>query len=161
VGGLAPILKAMLTPDTLRRMPFELGDAGYLLIALAGGCVALDRFFGYSSGRIRYTTTALALEKSLDEFRLEWAAILRSFAASLPNERELDQLIVTCETSVWRSVVRWSRRPGRGSWSFRMSLPIWSRTFKRRQTKRKRSKGEGCKSKLKSVSHVAVFVGHP
>jgi SMODS and SLOG-associating 2TM effector domain 2 len=124
VRGLAPILKAMLTPDTLRRMPFDLGETGYLLIGLAGGCVALDRFFGYWSGWIRYITTALALEKSLDEFRLEWArnpAKLRGqplqrkrarsveFSARRPNTRSS-----RVRLSVWRSVVRWSRYQGVG-----------------------------------------------
>jgi len=98
LGGLVPILKATLSSETLKRIGFDFGQTGYLLLAIAAGCVAMDRFFGYSSGWIRYTTTALALEKSLAEFGLEWARYIAKLRGGPPNESELDQLIRTCET---------------------------------------------------------------
>jgi hypothetical protein len=98
LGGLVPIVKATLAPETIRRIGFDFGQTGYLLLAVAAGCVAMDRFFGYSSGWIRYVTTALALEKSLEEFRLEWARYIAKLRGGQPNESELDQLIRTCET---------------------------------------------------------------
>ena len=98
LGGLVPIVKATLTPETIRRIGFDFGQTGYLLLAVAAGCVAMDRFFGYSSGWIRYTTTALALEKSLDEFRLEWARHTARLRGGQPDASELDRLIRTCET---------------------------------------------------------------
>jgi len=98
LGGLVPIVKATLTPDTLRRIGFDFGQTGYLLLAIAAGCVAMDRFFGYSSGWIRYITTALALEKSLEEFRLEWTRQIARLRGGQPDEDELDRLIRTCET---------------------------------------------------------------
>jgi len=98
LGGLVPIVKATLAPETIRRIGFDFGQTGYLLLAVAAGCVAMDRFFGYSSGWIRYVTTALAQEKSLEEFRLEWARCIAKLRGRQPNESELDQLIRTCET---------------------------------------------------------------
>jgi hypothetical protein len=98
LGGLVPILKGSLSPDLIKRLPFDFGQSGYLLLAIAGGCVAMDRFFGYSSGWIRYMTTALALEKSLEEFRLEWARQLAKLRGAAPSDAQVDQLIVTCET---------------------------------------------------------------
>lgn len=98
LGGLAPILKAILAPDILKKLPFDFGETGYLLIGIAAGCVALDRFFGYSTGWIRYITTALAIEKSLDEFRMEWARHTAKLRGELPNEIQLDELLLTCET---------------------------------------------------------------
>jgi hypothetical protein len=97
-GGLVPILKGTLTPDTVRKLPFDFGETGYLLLGIAAGCLALDRFFGYSTGWIRYITAALAIEKSLEEFRMEWARTLAKLRGGAPNEAQLDQLILTCET---------------------------------------------------------------
>ena len=41
---------------------------------------------------------AVVLEKSLEEFRLEWARHIAKLRGSAPTEIELDQLILTCET---------------------------------------------------------------
>src|SRR5438067_1848615 len=73
LGGLVPIIKATLLPEVIAKLPFDFGQAGYLLIGVAAGCVGLDRYFGYSTGWIRYITTAMAIEKSLESYRMEWA----------------------------------------------------------------------------------------
>jgi hypothetical protein len=98
MGGLVPIIKATLQPDTISKFPFDFGQAGYLLIGVAAGCVGLDRFFGYSTGWIRYITTAMAIEKSLEEYRMEWARNIAKLRSTSPNDQQLDQLIQTCET---------------------------------------------------------------
>jgi hypothetical protein len=97
LGGVTPIVKATLTTAVLGLLPFDLGEAGYLLLGIATGAIALDRFFGYSSGWMRYITTALALEKSLSEFRLEWTRHNARLRGGPPAEPQLDQLILTCE----------------------------------------------------------------
>src|SRR5262249_8901931 len=56
----------------------------------------LDRFFGYSTGWIRYVTTAMAIEKSLDEFRLEWTRNMAKMRGAQPGPEQLDTLIQTC-----------------------------------------------------------------
>ena len=98
MGGLVPIVKATLLPETTRNLPFDFGQAGYLLIGIAAGCVGLDRYFGYSTGWIRYITAAMAIEKSLEEYRMEWARNISKLRGAPPNEQQLDQLIQTCET---------------------------------------------------------------
>jgi len=98
VGALVPVLKATLTPDAVRKLPFDFAEAGSLLIGIAGGSIALDRCFGYSTGWIRYMTTALAIVKSLEEFRMEWARNLAKLRGGAPTEIQLDQLLLTCET---------------------------------------------------------------
>ncbi|HUB80605.1 MAG TPA: SLATT domain-containing protein [Bryobacteraceae bacterium] len=100
LGGLVPVVKATLTPEAVSHLGFDFGQVGYLLIAIAAGCVAMDRFFGYSTGWIRYMTTGLALEKSLEEFRLEWARHMAKLRGEAPREAELDQLILTCESFI-------------------------------------------------------------
>jgi hypothetical protein len=97
VGSLVPIMKAALSSHAVEILPFDFGESGYLLIAVAGGCVAMDRFFGYSTGWIRRITTALAIEKSLEEFRMEWARNRSKLRGGVPDETQLDQMILSCE----------------------------------------------------------------
>jgi hypothetical protein len=65
VGGIAPLLAA--TAD-------RSANWGYIMLALAAGCVAFDHFFGLSSGWMRDITTARALERRLAAFRFAWTA---------------------------------------------------------------------------------------
>ncbi len=98
LGGLVPIIKATLPADVIAKLPFDFGQAGYLLIGVAAGCVGLDRFFGYSTGWIRYITTGMSIEKSLEEYRMEWARNIARLRGAPPNEEQLDQLIQICQT---------------------------------------------------------------
>ena len=98
LGGLVPIVKATLPPDVTNRFRFDFGQSGYLLIGIAAGCMALDRFFGYSTGWIRYVTTAMAIEKSLEEFRLEWTRNMAKMRGAQPTPEQLETLIQTCTT---------------------------------------------------------------
>ncbi len=111
LGALVPIIKATFPPITTS---YDFGQAGYLLIAIAAGCVGLDRFFGYSSGWIRYVTTAMAIEKSLEEYRMEWARMTAKAGEHPPDADLVDGLIqlskafilsvrvlVEQETKVW------------------------------------------------------------
>lgn len=95
-GGLVPIIKATLPATTTATLPFDFGQAGYLLIGVAAGCVGLDRYFGYSTGWIRYITTAMALEKSLEEYRLEWTQQMAKARGNTPTAEQLEELIQTC-----------------------------------------------------------------
>jgi hypothetical protein len=95
LGGLVPILKATLPANVTSALPFDFGQAGYLLIAIAAGCIGLDRYFGYSTGWIRYVTTALAIEKSLDEYRLEWTQHMAKARGITPTAEQVEELIQT------------------------------------------------------------------
>ncbi|GID95629.1 hypothetical protein Adi01nite_50410 [Amorphoplanes digitatis] len=66
VGGVAPLLAA-----TEGRS----ANWGYVMLALAAGCVAFDHFFGLSSGWMRDITTARALERRLGKFRFAWTTV--------------------------------------------------------------------------------------
>ncbi len=98
LGGLVPIVKATLPAAAIAKIPFDFGQSGYLLIGVAAGCMGLDRFFGYSTGWIRYVTTAMALEKSLEEFRLEWTRNMAKMRGASPTPEQLELLIQTSET---------------------------------------------------------------
>jgi hypothetical protein len=98
LGGLVPIIKATLPAAALTHLPVDFGQAGYLLIGVGAGCLGLDRFFGYSTGWIRYITTALALEKSREEYRLQWTRQMAKTRGNQPSVDEVEQLIQTCAT---------------------------------------------------------------
>ena len=68
-GGGFPVLVT-----TFGRDDSMLG-VGYILLAAAAGCVAVDRFFGISTAWMRYLTTELALQRELQRFHLEWATL--------------------------------------------------------------------------------------
>ncbi|WP_329336606.1 SLATT domain-containing protein [Streptomyces sp. NBC_00663] len=47
---------------------------GYLALLLAGACMAVDRFFGVTSGWIRDVATAQAVQRRLQVLQFDWAA---------------------------------------------------------------------------------------
>lgn len=98
LGGLVPIIKATLPSTIIAALPFDFGQAGYLLIGIAAGCLGLDRYFGYSTGWIRYITTAFAIEKSVDQYRLDWTQQMAKTRGAPPTAEQLQALIQTCAT---------------------------------------------------------------
>jgi hypothetical protein len=68
VGGTVPIASAVWYR--------EINSLGYVLLAAAAGCAAFDHFFGVSAGWMRDMTTIQALQRRLDQFRLEWTSSL-------------------------------------------------------------------------------------
>ncbi|MDD4964432.1 MAG: SLATT domain-containing protein [Gallionella sp.] len=62
LGGLAPLQGQEKGVDHL----------GYILIALAGASLLVDRYFGYSTSWMRYMSTQMALQRALDNFQLAW-----------------------------------------------------------------------------------------
>jgi hypothetical protein len=80
LAALLPLLKAsgiwQRQPGAAaqeREIPFELG---YVAAAAAAGLMAFDRYFGLSTGWIRYIQTELAMENALDELQYDWVSLL-------------------------------------------------------------------------------------
>jgi len=109
LGGAVPVVALA------SRHP-EYGNWGYLLLALAAGSVAYDRFFGYSSAWLRYIATATLIQSELADFRVGWAQAMAAIGDREPTWEELDALIgrsrefvkqvneaVRVETDAWRS----------------------------------------------------------
>jgi hypothetical protein len=104
-GGVAPLLTAGSAGNT---------NWGYVLLALAAGCLAFDHFFGLSSGWMRDIATVQALQRRLAQFRFAWIeanaeqALSSTYAADVKQrlgliERfaaDLAQLVNT-ETGAW------------------------------------------------------------
>ncbi len=66
----------------------ELGNWGYVLLALSAGCFAYDRFFGYSSAWQRCMVTATALRTNLVDFQLSWAGRMAAITVREPTADE-------------------------------------------------------------------------
>lgn len=49
-------------------------NLGYVLLAMAAGCIAFDHFFGISSGWMRDIAALTSLRGRLTRFHLDWAA---------------------------------------------------------------------------------------
>jgi hypothetical protein len=77
------------------------GNWGFLLLALAGGCVAFDRFFGYSSAWLRYMATATSLRAQLVDFQTTWAKEMVAMGAREPDRTDAVRLIEFVRTFAW------------------------------------------------------------
>lgn len=91
LGGLVPLTIALFgaRPDWgwLSWFPDgNFGQLGYLLLAVAGGLILLDRFFGYSTGWMRYIVAMQAIEKAREAFRMDWVVLARKLATAPPAE---------------------------------------------------------------------------
>jgi hypothetical protein len=77
LGGLVPVLSSMQLMKAFGAERFEpqFGQLGYALLALAAGFALFDRFFGFSTAWMRYTTTMLELERRRELFRLTWVGL--------------------------------------------------------------------------------------
>ena len=79
------------------QIPFELG---YVAAALAAGFIAFDRYFGLSTGWIRFIGTELALEGGLDELRYDWVALLAKTRGAMPTSDEVQTMIQRLRTFI-------------------------------------------------------------
>lgn len=99
LGGLVPVVVAAVgeRPAFLDGWPIRFGQLGYVLLGIAGGFVLMDRYFGYSTGWMRYVLAMQAIEKSREQFRMEWTALRRLLSTATtgtPDESELiDRMI--------------------------------------------------------------------
>jgi hypothetical protein len=91
VGGMAPIVGGLLSVGVLgASVPtntnvlaaYIVNQAGYMALAVAAGLTLLDRFFGFSTGWIRYITTLIQLEHAKAAFLFEWITALAAIGGA-------------------------------------------------------------------------------
>ncbi len=75
-----------------------LGNWGFVLIGLAAGSLAYDRFSGYSSAWLRYMATAISLRAQLSNFQLEWARWMAALDAGEPSAEDVLSMIDTVQS---------------------------------------------------------------
>jgi hypothetical protein len=86
LGGAVPL--AALTSGKA-----ALGNWGLVLIGLATGCLAYDRFFGHSSAWLRYMSTATELRSQLLDSQVEWAKWMIGLASDDPSLEEESHML--------------------------------------------------------------------
>ena len=80
LGTLLPILAGLMS-DAEDKLRFT--QIGVSSLALAGLLQIADRVFGWSSGWLRYITTATAMENLTRKFELDWAGYILGKAGHL------------------------------------------------------------------------------
>jgi hypothetical protein len=96
LGGLAPILSSLGWQQvSVQKLGFNfyVGQLGYLFLGLAAACIGLDKFFGFSSGWMRYITTMMTLERALSEFRFGWAMMVAKLGEQDPSPDQVQLMI--------------------------------------------------------------------
>ncbi len=89
LGALFPIAAQLLLNE------HEWAKSGLipaLLVGVAASLLGADRAFGFSSGWIRYITTAAIIRKALAEFRIDWVVKTSQLADSPTKEQIVDLL---------------------------------------------------------------------
>lgn len=99
IGSLLPLAGAASLTLGLSPNKVYFGF-GYVAFAIAAGCVGFDRFFGFSSGWLRYIKTQLILESGFDQFRLDWVSLLAKVAGGKPTPDQVQTMIKRLETFV-------------------------------------------------------------
>lgn len=112
LGTLLPLSAAVVKDTDLRLLMTQFGVAA---LAFAGLLQLADRVFGWSSGWIRYITTATAMENLIRSFELDWAAYLLGKSGQLADAdvkplfdlaAELEKALARLqdeETSAWKA----------------------------------------------------------
>jgi hypothetical protein len=67
-----------------------------IVLGLAAALVMLDRFFGFSSGWVRYISTELHLRQILDEFRLDWETQKAGWKAAALSDEQVQKALAIC-----------------------------------------------------------------
>jgi hypothetical protein len=85
VGGLAPILAGVVRGENSAIIT----QLGLLMLGIAAGLLAFDRYFGLSSGWIRYMTSLAAIERLRADFLFDWAVLLQHARAPIDDATKL------------------------------------------------------------------------
>lgn len=92
IGGLFPILQGIDLPDILNA------QYGYIALAIAATCMALDKFMGFSSSWMRYMTTSFTLQKDLAEFQTDWILMWSEVKSDTPTSAQYQKILRRIKT---------------------------------------------------------------
>ncbi len=86
-AGLVPLLG-----EILGNQDVSFGLWASVLVGAAAAVLGLDKAFGFSTGWTRYVLAATNIRKALEEFRMDWLALMAK-AASPPKPEEVAALL--------------------------------------------------------------------
>ncbi len=90
LGGLAPIVSSL---DWFSQSSHLVGQLGYISLGIAAACVGFDKFFGFSSGWMRYVLTVMMQQEALSAFRMDWAILSVQLGEKTLNVDEIKPMI--------------------------------------------------------------------
>ncbi|GAB4373893.1 MAG: hypothetical protein Kow0042_18090 [Calditrichia bacterium] len=90
LAGILPVLSQLLLKD---GVPIIQPAWATVALGLAAAMVALDKFFGFSSGWMRFIKTELRIQHMLEEFQVEWEAEKMLWKNNLPSEAQTQKMI--------------------------------------------------------------------
>jgi hypothetical protein len=96
IGGIIPLLVS--TGVLPRGNGLEYAQFGYVALALAGACLALDKFFGFSSAWMRYLATSTALQRLLNEFYFDCALLNSNLSSPSAGPSDRDAMLRRAQT---------------------------------------------------------------
>lgn len=89
IGGLFPILQGIDLPYIQQVN----AQYGYIALAIAATCMALDKFMGLSSSWMRYITTSFTLQKDLAEFQTDWILMWSEVKSDTPTKEQHKKIL--------------------------------------------------------------------
>lgn len=90
VGGLIPVLGSVGIISG--RFP-GLSEWGYAFLGVGASAIALDKFFGFSSGWTRYVLTAQLIQKTIYSFDLDWTKLQSRLGNRAPEQSEVEEFL--------------------------------------------------------------------
>jgi|WetSurMetagenome_2_1015567.scaffolds.fasta_scaffold333277_1 hypothetical protein len=112
IGILCPLLDASQPAVNLRlsecfRLDFL--KIGYIAFALAGIIVMCDKYFGLSTGWMRFIETKLKLEEALKAFYMDWAELSARKAGEAEMITKMKGFVLQVESLVSHESALWIR----------------------------------------------------
>jgi hypothetical protein len=109
-AGLIPILVQILDARWRDVLPPILFQPAWpsVLIAIAAALLGVDRYFGLSSGWIRYIKTELHLLQVVEEFELLWQEMKSRWQAGAPTNDQVSKMLAEAKKFVsdFKSIIR-------------------------------------------------------
>jgi len=113
VGALIPLIVAAARNYDGSKGIFD-PQWGYFAFATAAVLLAIDKFYGFSTGWVRYLKTQLALERALSDLRYDWTALVSKIQNQSPTPdetqivlRKLKEYVDFVHTQVQQETEAW------------------------------------------------------
>ncbi len=100
VGGLVPLLGKLLVTEDRHPGIDPLWTA--ILVGVAGILLLLDRFFGFSSARVRYMRAEQQIGERLKDFRLEYERLVLGWNAPDATVEQALECLALCRSVILR-----------------------------------------------------------
>jgi hypothetical protein len=97
-AGLMPVVSQVWLDDQGQPHVAPVWASAVLIVVAT--LVAIDRFYGFSDGWIRYVTAEMRLRTAIDGFMLDWQRRLASFGGQRPSQEQVAEGIEACRAFV-------------------------------------------------------------